>query len=763
MSDDVYLTGQDDGGIPMDHKGPPSELEDAALYLCLKQWYPLDDAHSIEWRKQAMDDFDFVACDQWQESTRKSLENEGRNPLTFNYTGPFIEAVKGLEIGTRHETIYLPREVEQGDIIANETISDTSRWMGDLCNAEDAQSEAFGDTVICGMGWSEARMSYEEDDPDGMYVEEKLDVQEMRWDRSAKRKNLSDARRVWRVREMLLEEARDMFPDADDGDLNATWAIGYDVGSTQLKSDEEQRLKLENSHPLDPNNTVHIVQVQWIERECYYRVAKQDGMEEMSEADWKVLQKEAKAVGVKLKAAKQYRKVRKQAFLGSKILGKGPCPDPDRFTLQCITGKLHARKRTWYGLVRLMRDPQMNANKWLSQALHIMNATAKGGIIAERGVFKSITEAQKTYANPQAITVVENDAIAKGRIMQKPGAGLAAPYVQLVQLAIQAIPGVTGINLELLGLRDVNQPGVLEAQRKQAGMTILATLFDALKLYRKTNGETRLCFIQKYIPDGKIIRVNGEMGAKAIRFIRDQHLGKYDVVVSDAPTSPNQKEMTWNMLMQLGQVPIFAPLLQNPATAVECLNYCPLPPKIVQLLQKSLAEPNPDQEQQKMLAMQDALAKITKTKAEAGKIAAETDKIEAETGKVGVDADKSSAEAGAADARAGLNRAQAILALANAGVQSQRETKERDVNRFNQALLRGGPAGMPPRMPVATIDEGLAAGDDMESQLPFPPQLPTAPARGGARQRPMLLEDFGDMFASLPPEAQGGPAAAPPM
>ena len=117
-----------------------------------------------------------------------------------------------------------------------------------------------------------------------------------------------------------------------------------------------------------------------------------------------------------------------------------------------------------YGLVSMMRDPQMNANKWLSQALHIMNSTAKGGILAERGAFKNISEAQKTYSNPQAITIVEDGAIQKGRIMQKPGAGLAAPYVQLTQLAVDAIPRVTGIPIELMGLSAVNQPGILEAQ-----------------------------------------------------------------------------------------------------------------------------------------------------------------------------------------------------------------------------------------------------------------------------------------------------------
>ena len=120
---------------------------------------------------------------------------------------------------------------------------------------------------------------------------------------------------------MPLDEAREMFPEASDGDLNAPWALGYEPAAMQPKSEEERRLKLENSHPLDPQNLVHIVQVQWIERECYYRVAFAEGIEEVSEAQFKEYKALAKEAGVKLVASKQYRKTRRQAFLGAKVLG----------------------------------------------------------------------------------------------------------------------------------------------------------------------------------------------------------------------------------------------------------------------------------------------------------------------------------------------------------------------------------------------------------------------------------------------------------
>jgi hypothetical protein len=116
---------------------------------------------------------------------------------------------------------YLHRGVE--DTKQNELLSAASDWMSDQCDAEDEQSEAFEAAVICGMGWTEARMSYDEM-PEGKYVEVEADPFEMCWDCKASKKNLFDARRIYRVRNFCISEARAMFPGVPDEDLDAAWA-----------------------------------------------------------------------------------------------------------------------------------------------------------------------------------------------------------------------------------------------------------------------------------------------------------------------------------------------------------------------------------------------------------------------------------------------------------------------------------------------------------------------------------------------------------
>jgi hypothetical protein len=94
--------------------------------------------------------------------------------------------------------------------------------------------------------------------------------------------------------------------------------------------------------------------------------------------------------------------------------------------------------------------------------------------------------------------------------------------------------------LELLGLRDANQAGVLEEHRKQAGMTILASLFDSLRRFRKRQGRVLLYYIMTYLSDGRLVRIVGDEGAKYVPLIRQEGVAQYDVIVDDAPTSPQR-------------------------------------------------------------------------------------------------------------------------------------------------------------------------------------------------------------------------------
>ncbi len=170
-----------------------------------------------------------------------------------------------------------------------------------------------------------------------------------------------------------------------------------------------------------------------------------------------------------------------------------------------------------------------------------------------------------------------------------------------------------GINLELLGMVEREQPGILEHMRKQAGMTVLAGLFDALRRYRKDQGRLLLWFITSFITDGRLIRIGGAENAKYVPLLRQDGVVEYDVIVDDTPTSPNMKERTWAVLMQMMPFLSRAPI--PPQMYTELLKYSPLPEtltaKITEIAQQA------GQQQQQNPAMMLAAAKAQTEQARA--------------------------------------------------------------------------------------------------------------------------------------------------
>lgn len=630
-----------------------SKQAPADMLRTFKTWWKADRAHSEKWRRQAREDFKFVSPGgQYDDAERAYLMSEEggrRQPIEFNRTLTLVRAVAGIEINGRMQITYIPRGTQPGAVQKNELLSQASDWMDDESGAPKHQSRAFQDAIKCGMGWTEASLAYDEH-PDGGYVEKRVNPLEMWWDHKAREDNLADARRVWRVRtDIDIDEARAMFPTASDEDLDAAWADT--LGADDAQSVAERR-KMDGVDAMESDpETITLVQVQWVEHEPYWRANIGGRMADLDGEQKKQAEALATQLGAPFKAVQMRRKVYRQAFVGSVVLSEdfeAPCP---HFSFNCVTGESDEMAGTWFGLIAVARDPQKWANKWLMQGMHILNSTAKGGVIAEEDAFADQAQAEKSLAHPSAITWAAPGAISQQKLMPKPGAGMPQGYFEMMNFALGAIRDVTGINLEILGLREATQPGVLEAQRKQAGMTILATLFDSLKSFRQRVGKVRLYFIQEYFADpqgSRMIRISGEDGQEYVPLVKDKVQGRYDVQVDDAPTTPNQREQTWAALQPI--IAVFKDQI-SPEILLDMLEYSPLPSALIEKIKKSAqkaqeeAENNPEAKAAKELQMRGAAADVAVKEATAEEKQASATQKRASARKTSVDAAVSVADA----------------------------------------------------------------------------------------------------------------------
>lgn len=627
------LGGFEAEGLKDQDKQPPEDM-----LATFQQWFRRSRDQSFKWRTESRECYDFVAGRQWSEEDSALLQIQNRPVVTFNRVGAVHDSVIGLEISNRQETRFIPRQLGSSGV--NELLTDAGKWVRDQCNAEDEESDAFSDLITCGVGCTETRLDYDVD-PDGMLVIDRVDPLEMYWDASSRKRNMLDARHIFRVKQVGIEQAREMFPDINPNDLDAVWAkdIEGDV-SNPHDATIAPYYKIDQSPDIDKRTAlITLVEVQWWEHVIKHRVADplSGQIITLSAEDFKKLKERTKTLGLEFASAPMKTRKYSRAILGSRVLKQWDGPAKGGFTYKFMTGKRDRNKGNWYGLVRAMIDPQKWANKWLAQVMHIINSNAKGGLYAEADAFENPQEAEETWAQPNSITIVNPGAIVQGKIKEKTLFQFPAGIDHLMQFAISSIRDTSGVNLELLGMAAKDQPGILEHQRKQAGMSILAGFFDSLREYRKNQGQLMLYYITTFLSDNRLIRIGGEQDGQYVKLVKQPDLVEYDVIVDETPTSPNQKEQAWGAIVQLA--PFLAKAGMPPNVILELLKYSPLPTSLVndisEMIQNQPPPPNPEMikaQAAQAQAQADAQATAQKAVGEAAKAHAEAQTEQARAG-----------------------------------------------------------------------------------------------------------------------------------
>jgi hypothetical protein len=353
------------------------------------------------------------------------------------------------------------------------------------------------------------------------------------------------------------------------------------------------------------------VQCQWYEPQHFYRAAIGGQLIELTAEQHKIAATRAAILGQDYRAVQQTRHVYYQAFVGAEVLEITKLQSPSGalakdFTLQPITGKWDRNNRQFYGLVKAMRSPQTWANKWLSTAVEIMARNAKGGLMLEEGAVVDPQDFEEDWAKPGANAYFRPGALTGGKVTPKPAANFPTDFMQMTNFAVTSIPRVTGINVEAMGLsgsnpQSPNDPRTAsqEYQRRQSATIVLAGLFDSLRRYRRTSGRLLLYFITEFLADGRLIRIVGQENDQYVPLIHQPGTIEYDVIVDDAPSAPNQKELVWNSMVQM--MPMLQGINPPPQVMLTLLDYSPLPASLVakiknavQQAQQNAPPPPPD-------------------------------------------------------------------------------------------------------------------------------------------------------------------------
>ncbi len=573
----------------------------------IKKDWNLASKNLSAWRSEAKESYDFSCAKQWDHEDMARLEEEERPAITFDRVGVFVDAISGMEINNRQQISYFP--VEEGDIRLNETLTHAVRYFENDCGAQDEDSEAVRDAVICGIGVTETVMDYESN-PDGSIRVYRRDPLSTWIDPAASKRNLADARFVFYGDWMPKEEAEQRWPDAV---FFSTTDPRADIKQPHL-ADRAFTYTEDSVADEENEGKVFILHYQTWRRKPVWRMLDPASGQivNLTRSQFTAAKKLfAENMGVDPVEGRDYVKVQKKVFYrafisGEEILEQSQMP-ADSFSFKFITYKRDRNARIWYGMVRTAKDPQRWANKWLSQILHIVNTNAKGGAFAEANAFIDPRKAEEDWAKANPIILMKEGAVSQGKIKERQQSGYPNGLDRLMQFAFQALPLTTGINVEVLGLADREQAASLERDRRQSAYTILAPLFAAIREYRRERGKLMLDYIKKFIPPGTLVRISGPAGEQWVPLVYQDTV--YDVRVGQAPDSPDYKQKVWDAMGQI----IPAMMRAGYPIPPEVLKYAPMPDDVSERWVQWIKEQGwmPPDERQRIDQMQQQLQQAT--------------------------------------------------------------------------------------------------------------------------------------------------------
>lgn len=579
------------------------------------------------WRKDAREDFEFVAGDQWAEEDVEAMEDAMRPRTTFNNIAPIVDAIAGHEVANRQKVSYLPRQVGSSGV--NEVLTAAADYIREQADADAEESSAFNDCCICGEGWTDTEIDYDQD-LDGRITVNRVDPLEMDVDQLSTKENHADAKWVSRSKIYGKDEAKERWPDgtfeaSDNREPNEPVDV---IAAAFYHSDSG-----EGGRPGSDADKVLVHDFQWWEHKTVYRVPAQlippplahillkgyamdakptedsapfvnpkdltpdsNGLITINSDAWANLMKESGLPKTIFSQAVEARAVLKQRqrcyyrmyLSGEEELETKETPTGDSFTYKAMTAKRDRKGNCWYGVVRAMKDPQKWSNKFMSSMLEIIATSGKGGIMHKSGFFQDPNAAENDWANPSKNLIVNDDVNMATDMAPRPVNQMPPQMMTLMQYADSNIKGVAGVNPEVMGLAQTLDPsGTMEEGRRQSGLNMLSYLFDSLRRYRKEQGRVLLCMIKKYIPPGRLVLINGPDGQQFVPMVYQDKTIEYQVIVDEAPTSPNVKQRTWDTYATLLQE---IPALASPSMLGIVLDYSPFPQAMVQKIKQAMQQ-----------------------------------------------------------------------------------------------------------------------------------------------------------------------------
>lgn len=443
----------------------------------------------------------FYDSEQWDRQDAEDVKDRGQNPVVYNEVKPTIDWLIGTERRGRvdFQVVAEDDDPEAEDDAQNKT--KLLKYLDDTNRAGFERSYAAEDTFKAGVGWLEVGLR---GDKTGVPIY--IGAESWRnilWDSNARKRDLSDARYIFRVKVVDLDIAEAIFPDkveelqrvaqtGNDISEFTSWLAGAGLiaGLDAFGSQDIERLDYISSKPVDLfNPRQRVLLLECWSREPQRRPLGEDGLGD--------------PVTFRMRVAIMTE-------YDTLIETWSPFRH-DSFPFIPLWAYINRRTGLPYSPIRPLLGPQEALNHRMSKSLY---EASMNQLKVEEGAINSevmdIDQLRDELNAPDGIAVFANGALSGNRVAERPNGGAATAQLQLAERDSMAIRSMSGVTSDNRGMESNVTSGKAVLAKQEQGSLLTAELFDNLLLARQLEGDITLSLAEQFVRAPMTIRVAGD-------------------------------------------------------------------------------------------------------------------------------------------------------------------------------------------------------------------------------------------------------------
>ncbi len=437
--------------------------------------------------------------EQWSREDADDVKARGQNPVVYNEIKPAIDWMIGTERRSRVD-FYVVAE-DDGPEAEDDATNKTKllKYLDEVNRAAFERSYAAEDMFKAGVGWLEVGLR---GDRTGVPIFVGAESwRNILWDSNDRRRDLSNARYLFRIKIVDLDVALAIFPDkrdelercAQEGDelsVFTSWMSGSGLISGLdafgANSDEIDFITPKPVGLFNPRKRVMLLEC-W-SREPQRRPASDDGLGD--------------PVTFKMRVSIMTEH--------DTLIEEWSPFNHDQFPFIPLWAYINRRTGLPYSPALPMLGPQEALNHRMSKA--IMEAASNQLMIEEDAIGKAmdIDEIRDELNAPDGIPIFKSGALSGNRVRDRPSGGAATQQLMLAERDKSAMRAASGVTADNRGEDSNVISGKAVIAKAEQGGLLTAELYDNLLLARQMEGDLTLSLAEQFVRAPMTIRVAGE-------------------------------------------------------------------------------------------------------------------------------------------------------------------------------------------------------------------------------------------------------------